>query len=107
MILTLDQLCRLPMQIVKVDRSIIDDLEHSPEQAALVKAVFQVARTLKVQPLAEGIERPAQAAVLQDLRCVFGQGYLFGHPVDADLLPAGCIPWTECSAFVGHAGSGT
>jgi len=77
----------MPVDILKIDKSFIDDILHSEEQLALVEAIVSLARTLKLAVVAEGIELGQQHDLLHRLGCPYGQGYLFGKPLDpADLF---------------------
>jgi diguanylate cyclase (GGDEF)-like protein/PAS domain S-box-containing protein len=76
----------LPIDTLKIDRSFVDGLGRSGEGRAILDAVVQLARSLGVRALAEGVETPAQALALQDLDCAVAQGYHFARPVDAATL---------------------
>ncbi len=67
---------------IKIDKSFIDDIEHSQDARAIVKAIIEMGHNIGVIVLAEGIETEAQLKVLQDLNCDEGQGYLFSKPLD-------------------------
>jgi diguanylate cyclase (GGDEF)-like protein/PAS domain S-box-containing protein len=74
---------RFPVDLLKMDKSFVDGLEDSPEDTAIAKAVVDLARTLGMQTVAEGIETTKQADRLRDLRCELGQGYYFSEPLPA------------------------
>ena len=59
-------------------------MTSSAQQLALVAAIVQLADTLNLRVVAEGIETPAQADTLIRMGCPYGQGYLFSRPIDAD-----------------------
>jgi diguanylate cyclase (GGDEF)-like protein len=87
---SLSYLRRLPIHMLKIDKSFVDDLGHGDDldqgdgrSRALLQSIVGIARSLGLQSVAEGIETPAQAAVLRDLGCTLGQGYLFSRPVTA------------------------
>jgi len=83
-------LCHLrdfPVDVVKIDRSFVGKVRHEPEIAAIVTAVIDLAASLSIDVVAEGIEHAEQAAFLRDARCRFGQGYFFGRPAQADEVP--------------------
>jgi diguanylate cyclase (GGDEF)-like protein len=71
----------LPVDILKIDRSFTRDVDSSPRAAALVEAILVMGAALDLRVVAEGIERPSQAARLRDAGCVVGQGFLYGRPV--------------------------
>lgn len=76
----LNYLTRFPMDVLKIDRSFIDGIDADPRKAGLVRAFISLGRTLGMEIVAEGVETEAQSAVLQQLGCELGQGYLFGRP---------------------------
>jgi diguanylate cyclase (GGDEF)-like protein/PAS domain S-box-containing protein len=75
-----------PIDALKIDRSFVDGLCSSSEDAAIVAAVISMGRALGVRVVAEGVESQDQASVLQTLGCTLAQGYLFSRPVPADAL---------------------
>jgi diguanylate cyclase (GGDEF)-like protein/PAS domain S-box-containing protein len=77
---------RLPVDILKIDRSFVQGLGGAPGDVALVQAMVEMARTLGFVTVAEGVERADQAAVLQSLHCHQGQGFYFARPTDADTV---------------------
>lgn len=77
---------QLPVDTVKIDRSFVAHAERVEYQRVLIEATIRVARTLGMTTVAEGIESPGQAALMADLRCDHGQGWLFGRPMDAAAL---------------------
>jgi diguanylate cyclase (GGDEF)-like protein/PAS domain S-box-containing protein len=81
---SLSYLRRFPVDVLKVDRSFIDGLGADPEDTAIVAAVVNLAHTLDLRAVAEGVETEAQLAELQALGCDAAQGYLFSKPVTAD-----------------------
>jgi diguanylate cyclase (GGDEF)-like protein/PAS domain S-box-containing protein len=81
---SLNYIRRLPIDILKIDREFIADINESAEVAALAETILGLARILGVTPVAEGIENAEQLAMLKGLGCTLGQGYLFMRPVDGD-----------------------
>jgi len=73
----------LPADTIKIDRSFVAGLTTSPEDRAIVAAVVELARSLGVATVAEGIETHEQLEVLRLMGCTLGQGYLFSRPVEA------------------------
>ena len=98
----LGYLRRLSADTLKIDRSFVAGLGSSREDAAIVSATIALARALDLSVTAEGIETPAQAALLRELGCDRGQGFLFSPPVPAgrlaDLLVAASVPDARSSA---------
>ena len=77
---SLSYLERFPIDILKIDRSFVSGSTEGG--SAIARAVVDLGRTLNLQVIAEGIERPEQARWLIDLGCRYGQGYLFARPMD-------------------------
>ncbi len=78
---SLSYLNRFPMDILKIDRSFVQGLASGPEDSALARAIVQIAKTLKMRTIAEGIELPEQILRLRALGCDLGQGYLLSRPM--------------------------
>ncbi len=77
---SLGYLQRFPLDILKVDKSFVDALEHG-QGTEIVAAVVNLAHALGLSVVAEGVEQPAQLEALRHLGCDFAQGYLFSRPV--------------------------
>ncbi|GAA2769137.1 putative bifunctional diguanylate cyclase/phosphodiesterase [Streptomyces indiaensis] len=73
-----------PVDILKIDKTYIDDIPRDPRQAALVRGIVSLARTLGLQIIAEGIEQRRQRDLLTAMGCRFGQGYLFARPMTVE-----------------------
>ena len=85
---SLARLRRFPVDQLKIDKSFIDTIETSPQGSAIVRAVVELARTLGLETVAEGIETAPQWHSLRQLSCNFGQGYHFSRPLaEADVEP--------------------
>jgi diguanylate cyclase (GGDEF)-like protein len=78
---SLGYLQQLPVDILKIDRSFIVDIHHSPQQYGIVDAIIRLAAHLNIQVIAEGIEQFPQLEALKQLGCEFGQGHLFARPL--------------------------
>ena len=78
---SLSYLSQMPVDVLKIDKSFIDDILHSSQQMALVETIVSLARTLDLSVVAEGIEEPAHQRLLAEMGCPYGQGYLFSKPV--------------------------
>src|SRR5688572_7437783 len=81
---SLSYLKRFPVDKLKIDRSFIADLPQDKEQGAIVSAIVALGRALRLDVVAEGVETEEQRAFLQKCRCHYLQGYLIGHPLDAE-----------------------
>jgi EAL domain-containing protein (putative c-di-GMP-specific phosphodiesterase class I) len=78
---SLNYLRRFPVDVLKVDKSFIDEVNENGEQSALTAAIIELASTLQLRPVAEGIERKEQLDRLLELQCAWGQGFLFFEPL--------------------------
>jgi EAL domain-containing protein (putative c-di-GMP-specific phosphodiesterase class I) len=79
-------LAHLPVDFVKLDRTLVQSLPHSGSLRELVRALAQVCVRQGTQMLAEGVETEEEAEVCCELGCTLGQGYLFGRPRPVDDL---------------------
>ncbi|SNS41926.1 diguanylate cyclase (GGDEF) domain-containing protein [Geodermatophilus pulveris] len=77
---SLSYLRRLPADVVKIDRSFVQDLGSGGRSTTLVASIIELARSLELGVVAEGVETEEQHAVLGRLSCSHAQGYLFGRP---------------------------
>lgn len=85
---SLGYLRQMPTDELKLDKSFVTDLETSAVAREIVASVVDIARTLDLGVVIEGIETLAQAQIAEELGCAVGQGYFFGRPA-----PAGrCLP---------------
>jgi diguanylate cyclase (GGDEF)-like protein len=92
---SLSHLRRFPFDTLKIDRAFVQDVAVNQTDAAIVAAIVTLARSLRLEPVAEGVESDAQRSVLLQQGCVFMQGYLFGRPMPAE----------ECGRFLAQAGA--
>jgi len=83
---SLSYLHRLPVDIIKIDKSFVDRLSENGG-ASLVDAILSMASALGMTTVAEGVEHEHQRAALAEQGCDTGQGYHFSPPVDAGVLP--------------------
>jgi EAL domain-containing protein (putative c-di-GMP-specific phosphodiesterase class I) len=82
----------LPITHVKIDRVFVSALEHSEEDAAIVESIVKLARSIKIEVIAEGVENATQARFLQSIGCHAAQGYLFARPKPPEDLDPGLQP---------------
>jgi diguanylate cyclase (GGDEF)-like protein/PAS domain S-box-containing protein len=80
---SLSYLKRFPIDILKIDRSFVDGMNETDRDRMLVQTVIDLGHTLKLDIVAEGIERSDQLKSLQTLDCALGQGYLFAKALGA------------------------
>jgi diguanylate cyclase (GGDEF)-like protein/PAS domain S-box-containing protein len=83
---SLSYLSKLPVDSVKIDRSFVADMVSGPEGLSLVSIIINLAHSLKLQVVAEGVETEEQSRLLQLLSCDEMQGYLFSKPLPAELF---------------------
>ena len=74
---------RIPLNTLKIDRSFISEIRSSRDRNSIVTAIIAMARELKLEIVAEGVENEAQMDYLRSLNCCKAQGYLLGYPVSA------------------------
>ncbi|WP_436536097.1 putative bifunctional diguanylate cyclase/phosphodiesterase [Actinoplanes sp. HUAS TT8] len=84
---SLQYLTRLPVDVLKIDRSFVAQLDGTAQGSAIAEAVIRLAQVLRLTTVAEGIEDESQAGELVQLGSQRGQGYLFSRPVPADQIP--------------------
>jgi diguanylate cyclase (GGDEF)-like protein/PAS domain S-box-containing protein len=81
---SLAYLHRFPIDALKIDRTFVQNLGKSEEALEISRAVIALARNMKMDPIAEGIETPQQLQMLSDLGCSLGQGFFFSRPLPGD-----------------------
>lgn len=81
-------LAQLPVDELKIDRSFVGSLGTSPTSFALVRMVLQLAQTMGLRTVAEGVETVEQADILRGMSCDNVQGYLFARPMPLGALLA-------------------
>ncbi len=84
----LGYLRRFEMDVLKIDKSFIDDIDSDLGDLSLVATIISMGRTMGLRVVAEGVETERQLNYLRSLGCDMVQGYLFSRPVPADQLPA-------------------
>ncbi len=90
---SLARLHQLPIDTLKIDRSFVSRMGDDGESLEIVRAIMNLAHTLEMDVIAEGVETQEQLAQLRSLQCEYGQGYFFSKPVDR--LSAGQLIATE------------
>lgn len=83
---SLGHLRHFPLDVLKIDRAFIRDVESDNSQAAIVRAIIVMAHELGMRVVAEGIETPRQFAFLKAQNCDYVQGYFISKPVPADIM---------------------
>lgn len=85
---SLNYLKRLPLDILKIDRSFIHDIFHDPQDAVIVTTIIAMAQNLKLRVIAEGVETEEQLDFLRNQGCHAMQGYLFSPAIPAEQFEA-------------------
>jgi diguanylate cyclase (GGDEF)-like protein/PAS domain S-box-containing protein len=81
---SLSHLRRFPIDIVKIDKSFVDDVAREGAESAIARGIIELGRAMRIQTVAEGIEVDEQAEVLRTLGCELGQGFFFARPLAPD-----------------------
>jgi diguanylate cyclase (GGDEF)-like protein/PAS domain S-box-containing protein len=84
---SLNYLRTFPIDILKIDRSFINQMKNEAG-LEIVKTIVNLAHNLKMQVVAEGVENSSQSKCLKDLGCEYAQGYLFSKPLDRNTMEA-------------------
>ena len=74
----------MPIDTLKIDMEFIRDLESDPQSAAIVSTIVTLGHNLKLNVVAEGIEKKRQLEFLQKIKCNEGQGYFFSKPLSEE-----------------------
>jgi EAL domain-containing protein (putative c-di-GMP-specific phosphodiesterase class I) len=85
---SLARLKKFPLDVIKIDRSFVDGVGAEDEDTAIVAAIVEIARSLGLQVIAEGVEGEVQLERLRELGCHGAQGYLFSGPVQGEAFAA-------------------
>src|SRR5690606_11952594 len=91
---SLRHLKQFPVDVIKIDQSFVRDMDEDQSEA-IVRAVINLGRSLGIKVVAEGIETEAQERRLMELKCDFGQGFLFSRAVAARHVPALIDLWPD------------
>ena len=83
---SLNYLRKFPLDALKIDHSFVREVTNRSDGACIVSAIISMARSLRLQVIAEGVETPAELAFLKAEGCNEAQGYLFSRPVSAEQL---------------------
>lgn len=83
---SLSYLNSLPIQILKIDKSFIANLQRTKRDVSLVQAIISLAHNLELKVVAEGVENTEQVSILKKSRCDFVQGFLYSPPVNEKMI---------------------
>ncbi|GHU37308.1 hypothetical protein AGMMS50256_35090 [Betaproteobacteria bacterium] len=83
---SLSYIKRFPMDVLKVDKSFVRDMNENNSDRTLVEAIINMARSLKLDVVAEGVESQRQLDLLKEADCRYIQGYYFSRPVTVEAI---------------------
>ena len=83
---SLSYLRNLPIDRIKIDRSFVTDVTHDADAAAITSTIVTLARNLKLDVTAEGVETAEHAAFIKEIECASAQGFYYSHPVTSGSL---------------------
>lgn len=75
------QLMNLPINLLKIDKSLVDDIENNQRSRDLVDSVIYMGHVMNCEVISEGVETEAQLSILEEHKCNFVQGYVWGKPM--------------------------
>ena len=81
---SLSCLKHFPIDRLKIDQSFVSDIDRNPDDAAIAEAIISMARSLRIEIVAEGVENARQLAFLRSRNCCMMQGYYFSEPLPAE-----------------------
>jgi diguanylate cyclase (GGDEF)-like protein/PAS domain S-box-containing protein len=106
---SLNYLHRYPMDILKIDRSFVSRIDEEGSNLSIVAAIVTLGHQLGMEVVAEGIQSVEHVAKLRGLKCEYGQGFFFSHPVDGDevesLITRDVRDWPSPVPFAGRSNS--
>ena len=88
---SLNMLSSMPIDVLKMDRAFVGNIEHNPRDIQLVELILGIAKNLKVPVVAEGVETEAQLRILKEMGCALVQGFVFSRPLPAAEFEASII----------------
>lgn len=83
---SLSYLQKFPLDVLKIDRAFVMDIEANDTHRALVKAIVSMSKALKLRVITEGVETEGQLKCIRQLGCELGQGYYFSRPLPAEIF---------------------
>jgi len=96
---SLAHLRQFPVDVLKIDRSFISQLEEGAQGEVLLHTLVQLGKALSIETTAEGIERPQDLSLIKSEQCDNGQGFLFTRPLSAQDADAFFSQWSETRRF--------
>jgi EAL domain-containing protein (putative c-di-GMP-specific phosphodiesterase class I) len=92
----------MPIQTLKIDRSFIADINKKVTDTLIVEAIISLAKILKINLIAEGIETKEQLKFLIKHECQQGQGFYLSHPLTTEEMSLFLQKQSKNSAIIGH-----
>ena len=99
---SLSYLKDLPLHILKIDKSFLDDLFTTEKDQVILQSIIELGHRLNLEIIAEGIETQSQLDVLKKMNCDYGQGYLFSRPLGLNEITQYFHDFQK-KALMGHA----
>jgi len=87
-----DKLAALPINALKISRRVVAGIPDNPAHTETARTALRLSEELGVRVIANGVESPGQLAVLRDMGCKYGQGFLFSVPMPAEVLAERAMP---------------
>ena len=79
---SIKQLMKLPINLLKIDKSLIDDIETDQNMRDMVDSVIYMGHIMNCEVISEGVEKEEQLDILREHKCDFIQGFVWGKPID-------------------------
>ncbi|MDG0791270.1 EAL domain-containing protein [Cohnella ginsengisoli] len=103
---SLSYLHSLPIECLKIDRSFVRKLTTDPDSRAIAEMIVSMARQLKLDIVAEGVENEEQIRLLKELHCFNVQGYYYSQPIPSDEIRRWLLPPSPAAGAVSARGDG-
>jgi EAL domain-containing protein (putative c-di-GMP-specific phosphodiesterase class I) len=87
---SIKQLITLPINVLKIDKSLIDDIENSQDMRDIVDSVIYMGHIMNCEVISEGVEKDEQIEILREHKCDFIQGFVWGKPLPFEEAKALC-----------------
>ena len=87
---SLSYLAKMPINLLKIDKSLLDNIEEDDKNIDFVKAVINMGHIMGCEVIAEGVEAQNQLSILEEHKCDFVQGFIWGKPLDFDIAVQMC-----------------
>lgn len=92
---TMEQLSKLPYSELKIDREFVSAMDTDPEALIIVESCIRLAKKLKLETVAEGVENSRQWLILKQLGCDYCQGYFVSKPIPPEAIPEQMKNWEK------------